>query len=229
MCPPCLRITAAFALFRAPGKGRGLTRERGHEALRGGARDFCGRSRYVAKAPRQSLNRCCRNQSLAATFSELTPDAVSQQQRRLVMLRTLALSASVIAFAGGLALAEAPMTREPSTGRSVVTSSLSTDHWLASDVYKADVYDPSEHKIGKVTDLMIDTNGNVAGAIIGVGGFLGVGEKDVVIPFKELKASTRDGKDWLVLNRTKDELKRAPAVNNTGSPSEYRGQGGDVR
>ena len=57
----------------------------------------------------------------------------------------------------------------------------------------------------------------------------GVGQKDVVIPFKELKASTRDGKDWLVLNRTKDELKRAPAVNNTGSPSEYRGQGGDVR
>ena len=59
------------------------------------------------------------------------------------MLRTLALSASVIAFAGGLALAEAPMTREPSTGRSVATSSLSTDQ-LAFDVYKADVYDPSE-------------------------------------------------------------------------------------
>jgi hypothetical protein len=42
-------------------------------------------------------------------------------------------------------------------------------------------------------------------------GFLGAREKDVVIPFKELKASTRDGKDWLVLNRTKDELKTAPA------------------
>jgi hypothetical protein len=42
--------------------------------------------------------------------------------------------------------------------------------------------------------------GTVTGAIIGVGGFLGVGQKDVVIPFKELKASTRDGKDWLVLN-----------------------------
>jgi sporulation protein YlmC with PRC-barrel domain len=137
------------------------------------------------------------------------------------MLKTLALSASVIAFAGGLALAETTMTREPSTGRSVAnTSSLSTDHWLASDVYKADVYDPSDHKIGKVTDLMIDRNGNVAGAIIGVGGFLGAGQKDVVIPFKELKATTRDGKDWLVLNRTKDELKRAPAVNYTGSPSE---------
>jgi len=40
---------------------------------------------------------------------------------------------------------------------------------------------------------------------------LGVGEKDVAIPFKELRVSTRDGKDWLVLNRTKDELKTMPA------------------
>ena len=33
----------------------------------------------------------------------------------------------------------------------------------------------------------------------------------VAIPFRELKVSTRDGKDWLLLNRTKDELKSAPA------------------
>ena len=118
------------------------------------------------------------------------------------MFKTVALSASALAFVSALAFAQTTM--------------------LASDVYKADVYDPSEHKIGKITDLMIDSNGNVAGAIIGVGGFLGAGEKDVVIPFKELKMSTRDGKDCLVLNRTKDELKTAPAYNKTGLPSEYR-------
>jgi len=145
------------------------------------------------------------------------------------MLKTLAVSASVLTFASGLTFAETTMTREPATGRSVVTnpsSSLSTNNWLASD---ANVYDRSEHKIGDITNLMIDSNGNVTAAIISVGGFLGVGQKDVVIPFKELKVSTRDGKDWLVLNRTKDELKVAPVYNNTGSPSEYRGQGGDIR
>jgi len=94
------------------------------------------------------------------------------------MLKTLALSASVLAFAGGLALAETPMTNEPSTGHQL----------LASDIYKASVYDPSENKIGAITDLMIDSNGTVTGAIIGVGGFLGVGKKDVLIPFKELKS-----------------------------------------
>jgi sporulation protein YlmC with PRC-barrel domain len=121
------------------------------------------------------------------------------------------------------------MTREPTTGRSVVTNPSSTNQLLASDIYKANVYDPSEHKIGDVSDLMIDSNGNVTAAIISVAGFLGVGQKDVVIPFKELQISMRDGKNWLVLNRTKDELKTAPAYNNTGSPSEYRGKGGDTR
>jgi sporulation protein YlmC with PRC-barrel domain len=124
------------------------------------------------------------------------------------MLKTLALSASVLAFASGLGFAE---------------TTLSTGQWLASDVYKASIYDPSDHKIGNVTNLVIDTNGNITAAIISVSsGFLGVNQKDVVIPFKELKASTRDGKDRLVLNRTKDELMTAPAYNNTGAPSDYR-------
>ncbi len=144
------------------------------------------------------------------------------------MLKALASSASILAFTSSLAFAETTITREPSTGRAVVTnpsSSLSTNHWLASDVYKADIYDPSEHKIGKITNLMIDSNGSVTAAIISVG----VPQKDIVVPFKELKVSTRDGKDWLVLNRTKGELMMAPAGNNMQSPGEYRGQGGNIR
>jgi hypothetical protein len=66
------------------------------------------------------------------------------------MLKTLALSASVLAFASGLALAE---------------TTLSTGQWLASHVYKASVYDPSDQKIGNVTNLVIDSNGNVTAAI----------------------------------------------------------------
>ena len=110
--------------------------------------------------------------------------------------------------------------RNPSSGRSVAApSSLSTTHWLASDIYKADVYDNAEDKIGFVTDLIVDNNGNVTTAVIGVGGFLGVGKKDVAVPFKDLKVVSRDGKDWLVLNQTKEELKTAPAYDKkTNSP-----------
>jgi sporulation protein YlmC with PRC-barrel domain len=90
-------------------------------------------------------------------------------------------------------------------------TSPSTGRMLASDIYKANVYDLSENKIGDVADLIIDSNGNVTAAIVSVGGFITVGQKEVMIPFKELKISTRDGKDWLTLNRTKDDLKMLPA------------------
>jgi sporulation protein YlmC with PRC-barrel domain len=124
----------------------------------------------------------------------------------------LALSASVLALAGSLAVAQAEtMTKSPS-GRSVaVPSSLSTMHWLASDIYKADVYDNAEDKIGVVTDLIMDNSGNVTTAVVSVGGFLGAGKKDVAVPFKDLKVASRDGKDWLVLNQTKEDLKATPA------------------
>jgi sporulation protein YlmC with PRC-barrel domain len=145
------------------------------------------------------------NEGLTLTFKT---HGATLQQRKSLTLRTLALAVSVLAFASGLSLAE---------------TTLSTGQWLASDVYKASVYDSSDHKIGSITNLVIDSNGNVTAAIINVSsGFLGVNQKDVVIPFKELKAAARDGKDWLVLNRTKDELMTAPALNNTGAPSDYR-------
>jgi sporulation protein YlmC with PRC-barrel domain len=130
------------------------------------------------------------------------------------MLKTLALSASALAFAGGLPLAKTTLPKEPTNehpAMSTSSSSLSTSHWLVSDVYKAGVYDTSERKVGNVTDLLMDSNGNVTAAIIGLGRFLDIGKKDVAIPFKDLKISTRDSKIWLVPSRTKDELQMAPA------------------
>ena len=120
------------------------------------------------------------------------------------MAHKLALSASVLALAGSLAVA-------PSDRSMAATSSLSTTHWLASDVYKADVYNNAEERIGVVTDLIMDSSGNVTTAVVGVGGFLGAGKKEVAVPFKDLKVVTRDNKDWLVLNQTKEQLNAAPA------------------
>ena len=135
------------------------------------------------------------------------------------MLRKLALSASVLALAGSLAVAQAETMTNSSRGRSVAPSSLSTTHWLASDIYKAGVYDNAENKIGVVTDLIVDNSGNVTTAVVSVGGLLGVGKKDVAIPFKDLKVASRDNKDWLVLNQSKEELKTAPAYDKkTNSP-----------
>jgi sporulation protein YlmC with PRC-barrel domain len=87
--------------------------------------------------------------------------------------------------------------------------------WLASNVYNQSVYDPHEQKIGDLTDLIIEKDGHIKSAIIGVGGFLGVGQKDVEIPFSDLKMMTRNGKNWLALDRTKDQLQSAPTFDKS--------------
>jgi hypothetical protein len=83
--------------------------------------------------------------------------------------------------------------------------------------YKQNVNDPTDHKIGDVRDLIIDKDGRIIAAIIGVGGFLGIDEKNVAIPFDALKLSPESfgGKivtKVLTVNTTKDELKSAPGL-----------------
>src|SRR6476661_4963201 len=79
-----------------------------------------------------------------------------------------------------------------------------------TNFYKQNVYDPSDNKIGDVDDVLIDKEGRITAMIIGVGGFLGMGEKDVAVPFSALHASEKNNKWYLVLNTTKDALKAAP-------------------
>jgi sporulation protein YlmC with PRC-barrel domain len=79
-----------------------------------------------------------------------------------------------------------------------------------TNFYKQNVYDPSDNKIGDIDDVLIDKQGNVTAVLVGVGGFLGMGEKDVAIPISALHASEKNNKWYLVLNTTKDALKAAP-------------------
>ena len=58
--------------------------------------------------------------------------------------------------------------------------------------------------------MMVDRDGKVTALIVGVGGFLGLGEKDVAVPFNSVRATTKDNnKYYLVMNSTKDALKSA--------------------
>src|ERR1700745_3890641 len=113
---------------------------------------------------------------------------------------------------------QAPPVQGPAQGAPAAapSSNISTARLLISDIYKANVYDNSENKIGDVTDLVISRDGDITTAVIGVGGFLGAGQKDIAIPFKELKISSRNNKEWLVLDRTKDQLKSMPPYEHTG-------------
>ncbi len=90
-------------------------------------------------------------------------------------------------------------------------ASLPSDTWTINDWYKQNVYDLGNNKIGEIVDLLLDHEGKTAAIIIGVGGFVGVGEKDVAVPFNAVAFKKKDNDQWYpVMNTTKDALKSAP-------------------
>ena len=65
--------------------------------------------------------------------------------------------------------------------------------------------------LGKIANLVFDQNGHIELAVIGVGGFLGIGEKEVAVPFDALKSETIDNRHVFSVDVTKEQLKAAPA------------------
>ena len=81
-----------------------------------------------------------------------------------------------------------------------------------TDYYKQNVYDPSDQKIGEIKDVLITQEGKVEAVIISVGGFLGIGDKDVAVPFSDIKGTKKNDKWYLTMQANKDELKNAPGL-----------------
>jgi sporulation protein YlmC with PRC-barrel domain len=79
-----------------------------------------------------------------------------------------------------------------------------------TDYYKQNVYDPSDQKIGEIKDVLITKDGKVGAFIVAVGGFVGMGEKDVAVPFEDVKGVKKNDKWYLTMHANKDELKSAP-------------------
>jgi sporulation protein YlmC with PRC-barrel domain len=59
--------------------------------------------------------------------------------------------------------------------------------WRSSKVVGLNVYNDSNENLGSINELLLDKNGKIEAVIIGVGGFLGVGEHYVSIPFEKIK------------------------------------------
>ena len=146
------------------------------------------------------------------------------------MMPIYAATAAVLLSTTAMAQTAAPTTTAPhatpaaptgtmgtTSGAAAVTGTAPTfvtrqmaDQHMASNLIGSAVRGPADENLGDINDLLIDRSGNVAAVVIGVGGFLGIGEKDVAVPFQSVEVTRADGKDRLVLRKTKDELKNAP-------------------
>ena len=78
----------------------------------------------------------------------------------------------------------------PSSPGAQVVTNQSIDEWRAPKLIGVAVYGPDNKKIGTITDILIGHDGAARLVVIGVGGFLGMGTKDVAVPFGALQWRT---------------------------------------
>lgn len=80
-----------------------------------------------------------------------------------------------------------------------------------SSIVGLNVKNTADEKIGNINYLVLDPKGQITTVVIGVGGFLGMGEKNVGVPFSSLSLTTdKDGNKLATLATTKAALEAAP-------------------
>ena len=148
--------------------------------------------------------------------SAARPAAGTTMAARLMPLGALAagfgLASSALAQTAApapAAAASAPAANAPAMQKPVVKA----DGQLASNLVGETVYNgtgENAENIGDVNDLVIGPNGAVEELVVGVGGFLGMGEKDVAVDYKTAEWAEKNGDRWLVVAMSKEELEAAP-------------------
>ena len=106
-----------------------------------------------------------------------------------------------------------PMAPEQSTAQGgQFLKEQSADDMLASSIIGKPAVNSQDETIGDVNDLVTDRSGKIVAALIGVGGFLGIGEKSVAISFDMIKPSKdKDGNMVLLAaSLDKDAINSAP-------------------
>lgn len=147
------------------------------------------------------------------------------------MIRNLLASSAIATLIATAAFAQdatspapadpaAPMAQEAAPTQAAPTPGpeLGTDGHLASKIIGESVYngtaDDAQH-IGNVSDIVIGSDGGIDAVIVGVGGFLGIGAKDVAVDFTQLDWAERDGDRWLVAPMTKEQLEQQAAFDRS--------------
>jgi sporulation protein YlmC with PRC-barrel domain len=118
----------------------------------------------------------------------------------------------------------------PSASSAKFVNSQRSDQFLASKFKGTDVLGTDDQKIGDVSDILFDKAGKIEAYVVSVGGFLGIGAKDVAMApgaFQLVAGDkSKNESDKLKVAMTKDELKQAANFEPYKAPSSTTGMGG---
>lgn len=108
-----------------------------------------------------------------------------------MIINKLAAALLTTALVGGAAHAQtapAPASKaETTTAASAAQRIDLKGKWRVSKLMGLDVYNDANEKLGDINEVILDNTGKVAAVVIGVGGFLGMGEHDVAVTIDKLK------------------------------------------
>jgi sporulation protein YlmC with PRC-barrel domain len=108
------------------------------------------------------------------------------------MKTILTVSLLSLALASGPALAQSAQPADRNTAAATNTAGSANKmmlkgNWRASKLIGVNVYNEGNEKLGDVNELILDKGGKIAAVVIGVGGFLGMGEHDIAVSMDKLK------------------------------------------
>jgi len=131
------------------------------------------------------------------------------------MLRKLLATTAVATIISTGAFAQtAPAPVDPATPVETPAQEVQpANGFLASNIIGESVYNSTAEdavNIGKVNDIVVGQSGGVEQLVVGVGGFLGVGEKNVAVDFKQASWAEKNGDRWIVVETSKDALQALP-------------------
>src|SRR5215204_1564540 len=106
------------------------------------------------------------------------------RSRRPVM-RTL------IALALALAMSSSAVGQQasPDAEKAEMLSTVPRNSTTVTEYYRQDIYDKSRQKIGQIVDVLVSQDGKFTGLVIEAGGFLGIGERAVVVPISAVETT----------------------------------------
>lgn len=97
------------------------------------------------------------------------------------------LAGSVLLVSAAFAQSPPATTSMPAAAPVTASDSSLAGNWRASKLVGLNVYNEANESLGSINDLLTDRNGNIKAVVIGVGGFLGVGERLIAVPFDRVK------------------------------------------
>ncbi|MET4072140.1 sporulation protein YlmC with PRC-barrel domain [Bradyrhizobium sp. S3.2.6] len=107
-----------------------------------------------------------------------------------MLMKSIAAGLAGTALLATVAVAQNPTAttdKSPNASTATTTTTSASGDWRASKMAGLRIYNDANENIGSINDLLMDKSGAIKTAVIGVGGFLGMGEHLVAVPYDKLK------------------------------------------